>query len=168
MGTPDPRHTLRTEWPEVRIWARWMPDRYGLTTWTEKGPVIELACDLGPEQQALTLAHELAHLELGEPCESYCTANEAEAVAWAAKFLLPDVTVLGKLLARMDVEAAAAKLGVPADAVLDRLASMSPAETDTIASHLKAATSPKGRMTASPRRGSAPPHRCGRTRGRTN
>lgn len=160
MDRPDPRDKLSSEWPEVKLYARWMPDRWALTTWTDAGPIIELAVDLGPEQQAATLAHEIMHLELGAPCRSFCDANEREAVAMTARYLLPDLDRLGELLGRGDVRTAAAQLGVPSDIVLDRLAHLTPAETDTISTHLKTVRAePAGNMAAH-RRTAPPQHHC--------
>lgn len=162
MSTPDPRVTLKDKWPEVKVFIRWMPDYFGRTIWADDGPLIEIAADLGIEQQTMTLAHELAHLELGKPCRSFCRDNEQEAVAWTARYLIPDIAPLGRLLARQDVATAAAKLGLPAAAVTDRLAFMTPAEIDTIAPLLQGSidTEVPARAAASPRRSAPEPHPC--------
>lgn len=161
MTPPDPRRTLGAKWPGVRIWVRWMPEHYARTVWADDGPFIELAPDLGPEQQAMSLAHELAHLELGRPCRSFCDTNEREAVAWTARYLIPDIEPLGRLLQRHDVVDTARRLGLPPEAVTDRLAAMTPAEVEAIAPLLEGGTdTTPGRLAASPRRFEAGTHPC--------
>lgn len=161
-GTPDPRYTLRTEWPEVKVYVRWMPDRWALTTWTETGPIIELAPDMGREQQIATLAHELGHLTLGRPCKSFCEDNEREVVAWTARYLIPDVKPLGELLGSMDVASAAHELGLPPEVVLDRLAGLRPAEIKSIAPKLRGETDPSAprQLAAFARRTKPRSHSC--------
>ena len=162
MGTPDPRYTLRTEWPEVKVYARWMPDRWALTTWTDSGAYIELALDLGAEQQLFSLAHELGHLTLGAPCRSFCERNEREVVAWTARYLIPDVKPLAELLAKHDIAGAADALGLPPEAVYDRLACMTAYEQDQMAALVPAVRAATGRMSAYPRRPAGRPHHCER------
>lgn len=154
---PDPRYTLSREWPDVRIFVRYMPDRWGLTTWTDDGAIIELAHDLDPERQRYVLAHELGHLVAGKPCRSFCEDNERDVVAWTARYLMPSITKLGNLLRASDVADVARKLRLPPEAVMDRLAHMTPAETEELGTLLERCKTEPGRMAAAER-----PHRCNR------
>ena len=137
---PDPRHTLRDEWPRVRIFVRYMPDRWGMTTWTDDGGAyIELAHDLDAKQQTFTLAHELGHLVAGKPCRSFCEVNEQQVIEWTARYLIPDMAKLGALLAEHDIAAAADALMLPVGAVTDRLAYLTPVEREQLGAALRAA-----------------------------
>ena len=134
--TADPRYTLRTQWPDVKVYVRHLPDLYGQTTWTDQGAVIEIALDLGHAQQTMTLAHELGHLVAGTPCRSFCSRNERQVIEWTARYLIPDAADLAERLKSSDVAAVADELGLPPEAVYHRLAYMTPAEVDEAADRL--------------------------------
>ena len=124
----DPLATLESDFPWVDIFIRRLPDVYGQTVWSGAKPHIELAADLGPIVQRVTLAHELQHLVAGRPCTSFCGDNERDVVDATARWLLPDVIEIGAALAGRTLREAATALLVTTDVLLQRLSSMSDTE----------------------------------------
>lgn len=144
----DPWQTLATYWPKVNVFIRVLSDVWGQTIWPDRGPAyIELAHDLGPIQQRCTLAHELHHLEFGRPCTSFCGDNEREVCEATARWLLPDLEVVGNALAVHDVATAAGELSVTRKVLTDRLSSLGEREEDELGRLLKSSTRP-GRSSA--------------------
>ena len=122
MTIASPRAYLAEHWPNVKIYLRVLPGgHWGRTVWTDDGPEIYLRADLGRIARRVTLAHEIGHLELGPPEPGDEDDNERDAVAWAARFLLPDIAALGRVLAPHDVGEAARRLMVTKTVLLDRL-----------------------------------------------
>lgn len=158
----NPWHALKTEWPRVRVYVRYSPDRWGQTIWPDTGsPYIELAHDLGRIQRRCTVAHELHHLAVGKPCASFCDTNERRVVEDTARWLLPDLADVGRALAEHDMETAAELLSVTVEVLNDRLDTMTAAEEKELGA-LLAESSDSGLQAAhgAPRRTVDPPARC--------
>lgn len=171
MSDRDPLATLGTDWPWIKVYVRQMPDKFGQTVWSGPNgqPFIEIAGDIGPIQQRVTLAHEMHHLVAGKPCTSFCGQNERDVVKATAEWLLPDLDELGAALRTLDMAAAARKLRVTVDVIADRLAGLSESETERLTALLSPATDGQGaaRVGHGPRRPVEPEHRCKMRRGRT-
>lgn len=157
----DPWRALATSWPWIPVYVRRLPDVWGQTIWPDSGkPYIELAHDLGPIQQRCTLAHEMHHLEAGRPCRSLCDRDEREVREATARWLLPDLAPVGGTLASAAVPAAAERLNVTTQVLVDRLASLTEVEEAELAAMLPASSgSVAGRARAAdgPRRCTAAP-----------
>lgn len=132
MTIPDPWQTLATDWPKVEVFVRYLPDRWGQTVWDGDRPHVELAHDLGPVQRRCTLAHELHHLYAGRPCSSFCGGNERDVTEATARWLLPDITVVGDALRNRSLRNAAEALQVTRQVLNDRLDCMTDAEISAL------------------------------------
>jgi hypothetical protein len=171
LSDRDPLATLGAEWPWIKVYVRRMDDKFGQTIWTGPNgqPYIEIAGDIGPIQQRVTLAHEMHHLVAGAPCTSFCGQNEREVVKATAEWLLPDLDELGAILRDHDMASAARELRVTTDVIADRLAGLSESDTARLTTLLSPATD--GPVTArvghGPRRPIDPEHRCKLRRSRT-
>lgn len=159
---PNPWHALASDWPKVPIFIRVLPDKWGQTIWEGDRASIELAHDLGPVQQRCTLAHELHHLEAGKPCSSFCGINERDVVEATARWLLPDLAVIGRALASADMARAADRLDVTVTVLNDRLVCLSEMEQRKLATLIKQGSEGGGTRAANEARRSTsrPPHRC--------
>ena len=161
MNDRDPWQVLDASWPWVKIRIVHAPDRWGQTVWINGKPHIELAHDLGHIQQRCTLAHELHHLEIGQPCTPYCGGNERTVVEATARWLLPDIDALGGHLADQDIDTAARELEVTRQVLIDRLTTLSADEETRLGALLGTATDAgAGRAAHGLRRFPATVHTC--------
>jgi hypothetical protein len=129
-GWPDPWRYLRSKLPSVPVFTGVLEDGvWGLTEWTERGPEIHLAFDLGATARRCTLAHEIQHVEYGKPCRDECDEDEQRVVAATARWLLPDLSAVAGAITARDVRDAAKMLGVTRRVLCDRLSCLTEAET---------------------------------------
>lgn len=168
MTYRDPLAALETDFPLVKIWVRRLPDTYAQTIWEGAQPRIEIAADLGPIVQRVALAHEMQHLVAGEPCTSLCGNNERAVVDATAKWLLPDIQEIGQALAAQPLAAAAIRLEVTSEVLMQRLAAMTDEEHEQLGGLLPGGSDPPGLLRAAhgPRRvqpRTRPCHASGRT-----
>lgn len=135
MSDPDPWVALAQNWPAVAIYIRVMSDRWGQTIWSRNGPpYIELAHDAGAVQQRCTLAHEYHHLDLG------ADADEQQVREATARWLLPDLSLIGVELEDRGVRVAADRLHVTSKVLNDRLTTLTVHEGAELAAFLRPAT----------------------------
>lgn len=128
-AAPDPYRYRAERHSEVRVFIRPMTVHWGETRWdANRLPSIWLAVDLNRTERRCTLAHELGHVEKGAPCRSLCPGDEADVREWTARFLLPDLTALGRALVDSDLAGAAEKLDVIPSIIIDRLDSLTAPE----------------------------------------
>ncbi|WP_256970899.1 ImmA/IrrE family metallo-endopeptidase [Cellulomonas iranensis] len=110
--------------PHVRLVWRRLPGVLGLT---DGRSVVVLHPDQSQAQRRCTLAHELAHIELGHV--GGCTpAQEREVRALVARRLVPDDALLAAWRWTRHPRELADELGVDVATVLDRLAGLDEAE----------------------------------------
>jgi hypothetical protein len=125
---PDPWTRLSEEWPAVEVHIANLPSHWGLTVWCATGATIYLSHTLRRVQRRVVLAHELQHLERGQPCAELSKLDEARVVAATARWLLPDFAEVCELLAEKDVRQAAAEMQVTRRVLTDRLDDMNAGE----------------------------------------
>jgi Zn-dependent peptidase ImmA (M78 family) len=124
MTTPDPWTRAGDEWAHIQIVRMDLGNRHrhGETRWLNGRPVaIVLNSCLNQRERRCTLAHEIEHLERGQPCGSLRAVIEARVCADTARYLLPDLEQIGKTLAVYDLRQAAAELWVTYKVLIDRL-----------------------------------------------
>lgn len=96
--------------------------------WSATGATIYLSHTLARIQRRVVLAHEVQHLERGQPCAALSKLDEERVVAATARWLLPDFAEVCDLLATHDIRLAAADLAVTRRVLTDRLDDMNQAE----------------------------------------
>lgn len=103
---------------------------WGLTRWVSGRPVeIVLNCELTQVQRRVTIAHECEHLDRGAPCASLQASIEQRVLQATARYLLPDLDVLGQHLAVYDLHRVADELWVTWPVLVDRLNGLSDDES---------------------------------------
>jgi urocanate hydratase len=75
------------------------------------------------------VAHECAHLEYGRPHVTLKFSEEAKVRNAAARWLLPDLALIGETLATYDAHRAAQELWVTFPVLIDRLNDLTDAES---------------------------------------
>lgn len=100
----------------------------GITSWEESDPVIYLSHRLSKIQRRCVLAHELQHIERGQPCLDRAMLDEQRVVAATARWLLTDFAAVCDVVSRMDIRQAAASLLVTRRVLTDRLDDLNAAE----------------------------------------
>lgn len=134
---PDPWAQLAVSWPEVEVRVANLTSQWGLTIWHATGASIYLSHTLGRIQRRVVLAHELQHLERGQPCASLLSVDEDRVIASTARWLLPDFAEVCETLAEQDIRAAAQHLMVTRRVLTDRLDDMNEAEAAMLGDVLK-------------------------------
>lgn len=131
-GSPNPWRRAADDWPHIQIVRRDLGDRTrrGETRWLNGEPIaIALHTCLNQRERRSTLAHELEHLDRGQPCGTLRAAIEARVRAATARYLIPDVEHLGRTLSIYDLRQAAVELWVTYPVLIDRLNHLSDAES---------------------------------------
>lgn len=132
MEIPDPWRRAGDEWSSVQIVYRDLPSqvRRAETRWLRGDPVaIVLDRGLNQRERRCSLAHELEHLDRGQPCGTLRATIEARVCADTARYLLPDLEVIGKTLAVYDARQTAVDLWVTYKVLIDRLNALSDEES---------------------------------------
>lgn len=120
----NPWERLAHDWPQIPVRYEDFDDPYlhGLARWS-RGRAVEivLANDLTQVQRRCAIAHELEHLDRGQPCDSLRASIERRVVDATAKYLLPDLELLAETLAVYDMHRAALELWVTFPVLVERL-----------------------------------------------
>jgi DNA invertase Pin-like site-specific DNA recombinase len=112
---PNPWDRLGHDWPEVPCRAADLGMTWGLTRWVAGRPVeIVLNSRLTQVQRRVTVAHECEHLDRGAPCASLQASIEQRVLRATARYLIPDLGVLGRHLAVYDMHRVRPGRGTPA------------------------------------------------------
>lgn len=129
----DPFRYLRDYWPRTRVLFRDMPaGRRGQTLWLPDATEVQIDGNLGEADRAAVAAHEMIHLELGEPDRWTYDHEEGVAIRQAARWQLPDVGALRFAIRQHGSYEAAELLGVPARVLLTRIRGLTAGETNEV------------------------------------
>lgn len=127
---PNPWDRLGSDWPEIPVRYATLGGPWGLTRWINGRPrEIVLNCELTQVQRRVTIAHECEHLDRGMPCASLQASIEQRVLSATARYLIPDLEVLGRTVAVYDLHRAAEELWVTFPVVVDRLNGLSDEES---------------------------------------
>lgn len=127
----NPYEYLLEVFPDVEVKAANLGDLWGLTEWDQQGhPTIFLALDLGAIARRCVLAHEIRHVHRGAPCQALCPMDEADCREDTARWLLPDIEQLGRMMSRLSLAQAAERLQVVPAIIDDRVDNFTEQELD--------------------------------------
>lgn len=136
--TPNPWRRLAADYPDVEVRYANLGFRWAETHWTPDGAYIVLHRDLNQVQRRAGIAHEVEHLDRGAPCRTLRATIERRVIDATARYLLPDLEVIGDALMAYDQRRAADELWVPHRILVDRLTGMSDADLDYLAGRREA------------------------------
>ena len=134
-GPPNPWARAGKDWAHVQIVHRRLasPHHRGETRWLAGEPVaVVLNTCLSQRERRCTLAHELEHLERGQPCGTLRSYIEARVVRATSLYLLPDLEHVADTLGAYDAHTAAAELWVTFPVLIDRLNNLTDTEADYV------------------------------------
>jgi hypothetical protein len=127
---PHPWDRLRVDWPHVDVLEEDLGTQWAETRWLRSGRMlIVLNQRLNQAERRVCVTHECAHLEYGRPHGTLKFSEEAKVRNAAARWLLPDLDVIGETLATYDAHRAAEELWVTFPVLIDRLNDLSDAES---------------------------------------
>lgn len=129
----NPWQRLVEDWPQIRVEHEdtGSPYRHGVTHWADGTPIrVVLHKALSQVQRRCALAHELEHLDRGRPCESLRASIERRVLRDTARYLLPDLGIVGAALTVYSLRQAAAELWVTFPVLVDRLNHLSAKEAE--------------------------------------
>lgn len=132
----NPWQRLAAEWPHIPVNYEDLGNvhKHGVSRWAADGKPLEIVLHerLTQVQRRCALAHELAHLDRGAPCESLRASIERRVIAETARYLLPDLDLLAAALAVYDLRRAANELWVTFPVLVDRLRGLTDHELDFV------------------------------------
>lgn len=124
--TPHPWQRLARDWPDVNVTYADLGHRWGVTRWWPNGTKqIVLHQDLNQVKRRCVIAHECEHLDRGAPCETLRASIERQVISATARYLIPDLDILGETLGVYDLRRAANELWVTFPVLVDRLNGLS-------------------------------------------